>query len=740
MQCRVAVQLLCKLLPLVDSEAVEAILAPLLDHLPGTVQPQRRKRARRESSPSHPSAVVAEEEREDDKGEEEEGGEEEQEEQWEEEGEEEEQEEQWEEEGEEEEEQEQQRAEEREEEEQEQQRAEEREEEEQEQQREEEREEDEQEEEEQDMAEDPQGAGEGMPQGRVARRSTRRQGEGVGGYTLDTRGLVSAMGGGSQPSSQQVPGRTPHETLHYATGDDLEAFVSMAATLLHCQEGGSSEEIRQLVCQLTDTRVVCESSSPCPPPQSSALANLEAWDCTSHMVHIRSLLQVAHRISLLAQYHIGGFLLQITAGATAQERHGILAAIASAACRQERSRYRSTLAACGCPECTRALCWLDHGEQGPPITPCKAMEVQTRFARDHVANLTPTFFRQCILLHTTMPPTHPLLTASVYRATISPTHIRLLVGELQRVTCRLQRLGSPLPLSLGQLGLWHQFRAATRCEEAVDFVDGDGGYLVARHFPGLLPFVQQRAPNTTWAEGMRGHLIQFRCHAYDAVELAHVYHGGNRAHHLGYQALCAARGAVARASSVIAYTSGDSDVRASRLVCDIIIVDAQGTATSLAETILRAGLAHPMPGAPATYLSAYAEAESAAAGVFSVFPPALAKSQEVRPDRLRAAFATSSHALHFGGEEDAYSVSKRSTLRCASHMVVWESYLQGAGQGLFLRARSPHQASSPFIRANTILCGYGTEPISEQELNQLPEAELEYTLTVRRTLHFNSYR
>ena len=125
------------------------------------------------------------------------------------------------------------------------------------------------------------------------------------------------------------------------------------------------------------------------------------------MVHIWSLLQLVHHISLLAQYHIGGFLSWITAGATAQERHGILAAIASAACRQERSHYCSTLAACGCTECTRALRWLDDGEQVPIITLCKAMEVQTRFAQDHSANLTPTFFRQCILLHTTMPPHTP---------------------------------------------------------------------------------------------------------------------------------------------------------------------------------------------------------------------------------------------------------------------------------------------------------------------------------------------
>ena len=331
------------------------------------------------------------------------------------------------------------------------------------------------------MAEDPQGAGEGMPQDRVARRRSRcRQGEGVGGY----RGLVNAMGGGSQPSSQQVPGRTPHGTLHYATGDDLEAFLSMAAKLLHCQEAGSSEEIRELVCQLTDTRVVCEPLSPCLPPQSSALANLEAWDCTSHMVHIRSLLQLVHRIYLLAQYHIGGFFSRITAGATAQERHGILAAITSTACRQERSRYRSTLAACGCTECTCALRWLDHGEQCPTITLCKAMEVQTRFARDHSANLTPTFFRQCILLHTTMPPTHPLLTASIYRATISPTHIRLLVGELQRVTCRLQHHHLPNP---------HQ---------------APGGGTPTRHLPAAAPLPLVLRPAGTLAPVQGSHALR----------------------------------------------------------------------------------------------------------------------------------------------------------------------------------------------------------------------------------------
>ena len=171
-----------------------------------------------------------------------------------------------------------------------------------------------------------------------------------------------------------------------------------------------------------------------------------------------------------------------------------------------------------------------EAEQGH--RPCKCTEVRARFSRDHTANLTPTFFCQCVQLHSTMPYMHPLLTSPITKPTISPTHIRLLVAELQPVTWRLQRQESPLPLSLGHLGLWHRFEVTSRHEEAIDFVDSNSGYLVAAHILGLLA-VQKRAPTTIWAEGMHGHLIQFRCHAYNAVELEHVYHGTNRAHNPG---------------------------------------------------------------------------------------------------------------------------------------------------------------------------------------------------------------
>ena len=64
--------------------------------------------------------------------------------------------------------------------------------------------------------------------------------------------------------------------------------------------------------------------------------------------------------------------------------------------------------------------------------------------------------------------------------------------ELHHAVGQLEGQGLPLPLPLSQLGMWYQFEVAVgQAVEAVDWVDGDGGYLVAAHIPGLLQFVLQ---------------------------------------------------------------------------------------------------------------------------------------------------------------------------------------------------------------------------------------------------------
>ena len=144
----------------------------------------------------------------------------------------------------------------------------------------------------------------------------------MAGYAFDSRGMIVVVGSDSQLPLQHLPGKTPHNTLHYATGDNPDVFVTMAAKLLHCQEVGSSaNQLLDMVSRLTNTSTVSEPPSPCPPPASTALADLELWDCTSHMVHVHSLLQLVNLVTLLAHYQIGEFLSHTAGAAWHSGRH-----------------------------------------------------------------------------------------------------------------------------------------------------------------------------------------------------------------------------------------------------------------------------------------------------------------------------------------------------------------------------------------------------------------------------------
>ena len=61
---------------------------------------------------------------------------------------------------------------------------------------------------------------------------------------------------------------------------------------------------------LSNTGSVLQPESPCSSPTSTDPADLEAWNCKDHMIHIRFLLQLVNCVTLLAHYHIGGFLRQ----------------------------------------------------------------------------------------------------------------------------------------------------------------------------------------------------------------------------------------------------------------------------------------------------------------------------------------------------------------------------------------------------------------------------------------------
>ena len=139
--------------------------------------------------------------------------------------------------------------------------------------------------------------------------------------------------------------------------------------------------------------------------------------------------------------------------------------------------------------------------------PWRASQVLAKFARDSLANVTPTFFRQCIQMHATLPPSHDLFTSSVETATITPTHALLLAVGLHQSICSLRQLRTPLPRPVSQLGLWHKFVVATREEEAFDLVDSDGGtsswvtsqvFMTTYYRQGLQPSCGRRACMAIW--------------------------------------------------------------------------------------------------------------------------------------------------------------------------------------------------------------------------------------------------
>ena len=163
--------------------------------------------------------------------------------------------------------------------------------------------------------EEEEGMEEDLPNGASERRPQVRR-EGSGSYTMDNRGRIVVVASNSQLLSQHLFGKTPHDTLHYTTGDNLDAFATIAAELLQCQEVGSyTDRLLNMVSKLADPGTVSEPPSPCPPPASTASTDLEARDCTSHMAYICSLLQLVNRITLLAHYRIRGFLSHTTATA-----------------------------------------------------------------------------------------------------------------------------------------------------------------------------------------------------------------------------------------------------------------------------------------------------------------------------------------------------------------------------------------------------------------------------------------
>ena len=164
-------------------------------------------------------------------------------------------------------------------------------------------------------------------------------------------------------------------------------------------------QLPHMVSRLVDTSTTFSPPHPCSVPALLQPEDLDAWDCSAQMLHVQRLLQLACCVTVMAQYHVAGFLRQVVASTN----------------KDSGQQYVAILPSCACEECAHVLSGLRHG--GRVGMPCRASQVLAKFARDSLANFTPTFFRQCVQMHANLPPLpHDLFTSSVETATVTPTH------------------------------------------------------------------------------------------------------------------------------------------------------------------------------------------------------------------------------------------------------------------------------------------------------------------------------
>ena len=525
-------------------------------------------------------------------------------------------------------------------------------------------------------------------------------------------------------SLEHVPKKKPDALVRYGTHEDTAETVALIADVLHTKQclKASKSELLQALLQVADVTTTCCPEDDNSRPSGCGEQALDDWDCAAAVRHIQSLLLLPKSLEVLSNYQIGQYLKYLATGGGHDAVNALIAHLCSQAASTEVQQYQSLLTHCGCSECLRDNSWLDSTSLQERSSPCAGTEVRAKCLHDTYKGFEPTQLRQCVMMAEAVPTNHPLLFA---QNVPSVTRVRQLLPTLQKSIGRMERKHHRLPTSPAYLAQCTIFRVSSSdAVMAIDYVDGDGGFLVAELVPGLTDYLDSQGGLATLERFADGNntLVSFREFGHDAIELSHVYRRADchRTKNLGVESLRLARRLIAECDSLFVCTRGQLDGYGKRLIVEVV-TGKDGALTSNAQEQLTAGLSVPLGDAPVAYLECAAKAEANGAGIFSIFPVTVAKSLDMSPSRLRQLFrdgTTNQFAVREG--EAVCKVSARSDWRNDSHMTLYGSTLPRAGCGLFGRCQPPERlweegqaASSPVvIRKNDQVCLYAKHPLT----------------------------
>ena len=449
---------------------------------------------------------------------------------------------------------------------------------------------------------------------------------------------------------------------------------------------------------------------------------------TEEMVrHLQFILSLPDIIGNISQNYVGRYLRKVEEESETESQRDVMVSLGNIAENlklQDYKQYRNQCSEANCARCTAAKEWEENAQarnqqQQRPL-PCTATQILTLLRERAYTNLHTTYFKQCIALCKEIPPHSPLTYCPE-----SPTFVRLMGVKLPQDISRIIRPAALSGLSPVYKVIGEEPDASV---DAIQYLDGDGGMLVAKFLPGLHNYATKQGIIMQDDIVHNSMLIPFREKFHDAIELGHQYRiesqrineesPTSRKLDFGLQGLVKARLSIAQSKHTFLVPHG-ADQSGDRLLVELYTHETDDC-TIWEETgvkMIKSGLSFPTEGAPPQYIEAAAYAKENKHGIWEY-------GEVLNDDRLKP-WNLKHELLNIGAEtevevntEEAYykvQVKNVADHLNESHLMVGKSVIPGAGRGLFVRPKPLNCTSRIVIPKGRKICYYSATPLSSTD-------------------------
>ena len=456
---------------------------------------------------------------------------------------------------------------------------------------------------------------------------------------------------------------------------------------------------------------------------------------------VQCLVKFQRHVANVAQHTIGRLIDDLHTQ-THISKNTIVCELCNFSEREKEREYTFLLQKCaqtGCGQCVAAM-QSDRDGRSTLVTPCTPLQACCRLLELEYQNFTPSFLRQCLDMACLS------LFSPIVVSAEPPSSVRTALAP------RAHKESKSLPSILAGLAPVFPLQPGRTAIEAIQYCDGDGGYIVVEHFLHLQKYLDTlpAAPRFIHLKEHRCRMIPFRELYHDAVELGHEYDvtvngQPQTCMKWGYEALVCARKGLANAQ-LLWIVPTTSDRSGDRLLLEIYTLESgEQTPRSTGIRLIEAGLSYLVRDSPQHYKEAW---KSAIEGCQGIHKYGLASVDELHPAHLKQSLTSEKSrvtsvdvSLRFQGTLTMCKVSNNRTADYLNEANIWimRSLIPGAGIGLFLKPTLPGKKPI-FIPEKKAICLYSDTPcatISSVSSDYVMEVEQKGTCVLYNPITYN---